>query len=71
MHAQPLEDGVGDRLDLALAGRGADHEVLGEVAELADVEDLEVLGLAPEGGGDDFAQPRGDVEGAVGVAAHR
>ena len=69
--AQPLLDRVGDRLHLALAGAAADQEVVGEVAHLLEVQDLEIDRLAILRGGDSFADPGGGVGGAFGLGLHR
>ena len=52
-----LLDGLRDRLDLPLARAAADQEVVGEIADRAQVEDPEVLGLAVEGGMDRTTDP--------------
>jgi hypothetical protein len=47
---QALLDGVGDGQDLPLRRTVADHEEVGEIAEVSEVEDDDILGLLVPGG---------------------
>ncbi len=69
--AQPLLHRVGDRLHLALAGAAADQEVVGEVAHLLEVQDLEIDRLAIFGGSDSFTDSGGGVGEDLWLGLHR
>ena len=53
---EPLFDRLGDRHGLARRRAVADHEIVGEVAETAEVENEYVFGLLVESGVDDLFQ---------------
>jgi hypothetical protein len=56
---QPFLDGVGDGLDLAIGCPVTDDEVVGDVAQPAEIDDDEVLRLLVSRGVDDGSEFRG------------
>jgi hypothetical protein len=72
--AQHLVDGIGEGLDLPLAGTAHDEEEVGEVTHLGQIQDPQIHRLARGCGSDRLTDPIRDVGGRVltyGLWIHR